>query len=85
MKRTSIDWLTYIVIGVYTLAAVLVSLHRFWQFEVFYYDFGIFDSAIWKAAHFTAPIIDHFVVGGKVIFADHFSPSIFLLSPLATE
>lgn len=82
MKRTSIDWLTYIVIGVYTLAAVLVSLHRFWQFEVFYYDFGIFDSAIWKAAHFTAPIIDHFVVGGKVIFADHFSPSIFLLSPL---
>ncbi len=82
MKRTIIDWLTYIVIGAYTLAAVLVSLHRFWQFEVFYYDFGIFDSAIWKAAHFTPPIIDHFVIGGKVIFADHFSPSIFLLSPL---
>jgi uncharacterized membrane protein len=33
-------------------------------------------------AHFRLPIIDHFVIGGKVIFADHFSPSMFLLSPL---
>jgi len=66
----------------YTIAACLVSLHRFWQFEVFYYDFGIFDQAIWNVAHFRAPIIDHFVIGGKIIFADHFSPSMFLLSPL---
>ncbi len=82
MKRTLTDWMTYLFICVYTLAAALVSLHRFWQFEVFYYDFGIFDQAIWRVAHFVPPVIDHFVIGGKVIFADHFSPSIFLLSPL---
>lgn len=69
-------------IAVYTLAAILVSLHRFWQYEVFYYDFGIFDAAIWNVAHFRPPIIDHFVIGGKVIFADHFSPSMFLLTPI---
>ena len=76
------DICAYIFISLYTLAAILVSLHRFWQFEVFYYDFGIFDQAIWNMARFRAPIIDHFVIGGKVIFADHFSPSMFLLSPL---
>ncbi len=76
------DVCAYICISLYSLAATLVSLHRFWQYEVFYYDFGIFDQAIWNVAHFRAPIIDHFVIGGKVIFADHFSPSIFLLSPL---
>lgn len=82
MKRYLIDWGTYICIALYTLAAILVSMHRFWQFEVFYYDFGIFDQAIWHVAHFRPPIIDHFVIPGKVIFADHFSPSLFLLSPI---
>lgn len=59
-----------------------MSLHRFWQYEVFYYDFGIFDSAIWKVSRFQAPVIDHLVISNKWIFADHFNPSIFLLSPI---
>lgn len=82
MKKVYIDWLTYISIVIYTIAAALVSVHRFWQYEVFYYDFGIFDQAIWNVAHFRLPIIDHFVIPGKIIFADHFSPSLFLLSPI---
>lgn len=80
--RRVIDTITYVGLLIYTVAATLVSLHRFWQYEVFYYDFGIFDQAIWNVAHFKPPIVDHFVIGGKWIFADHFSPSIFLLSPL---
>lgn len=59
----------------------MVSINRFWQYEVFYYDFGIFDQAIWNISQFKPPVIDHLIVGGKWIFADHFSPSIFLLSP----
>ncbi len=82
MKRRFIDYLAYAFIALYTLAAILVSVNRFWQYEVFYYDFGIFDSAIWSVAHFRPPVIDHFVIGGKWIFADHFSPSMFLLSPI---
>ncbi|NTU73257.1 DUF2079 domain-containing protein [Candidatus Roizmanbacteria bacterium] len=66
----------------FAIAGALVSVVRFWQYETFYYDFGIFDQALWRVAHFAPPIIDHFVVGGKWIFADHFNPSIFLLSPL---
>lgn len=49
---------------------------------MFYYDLGIFDRAIWLVSRFKTPIIDHLVVGGKTIFADHFNPSIFLFSPL---
>lgn len=66
----------------FILAASIVSLHRFWQYEVFYYDFGIFDQAIWHVAHGEPPTIDHFQLSGKLIFADHMSPSIFLLSPI---
>lgn len=82
MKVSLIDLLAYFFVFGFSLAGTLVSLHRFWQYEVFYYDFGIFDRAIWQVSRFQAPIIDHLVVGGKWIFADHFSPSIFLLSPL---
>jgi len=77
-----IDLLAYTLFFLFTLAAIAVSVHRFWQYEVFYYDFGIFDRAIWLVSQLKSPIIDHLVVGGKLIFADHFSPSIFLLSPL---
>jgi len=82
MKSKIIDYLAYGFVALYTIAASLVSLHRFWQYEVFYYDFGIYDQAIWNIAHFRPPVIDHFVIGGKWIFADHFGPSIFLLSPV---
>lgn len=73
---------TYIFIILYAVAATLVSLHRFWQYEVFYFDFGIFDQAIWYASRLAPPVIEHLAVPGKWIFADHFSPTIFLLAPL---
>lgn len=82
MKYRIVDVIAFGFISLYTLAAILVSLNRFWQYEVFYYDFGIFDQAIWNVAHFRPPVIDHFVIPGKVIFADHFSPSMFLLTPI---
>lgn len=66
----------------FSTAFSFISLSRFWQYDAGYYDFGIFDRALWLASRFQKPIIDHFLVGGKVIFADHFNPSIFILTPL---
>src|SRR3989338_8513854 len=80
-KKRYVDIISYTLCILFTIAGVLVSLNRFWQYEVFYYDFGIFDQAIWSVSRFSPPKIEHFIVGGKWIFADHFSPSIFLLSP----
>lgn len=76
---TYLPFLTFIL---YSLSAVLVSIHRFWQFETFFYDFGIFDQAIWKASQFIEPTIEHLAIGGKNILADHFTPSMFLISPI---
>ncbi len=80
--QRAVHAIAYLFILLFTLAAILVSLHRFWQYDVFFYDFGIFDQAIWKVSRFRPPVIDHLAVGGKLIFADHASPSMFLLAPL---
>lgn len=77
-----IDWIALGFSALYGIAGVLVSIHRHLQFETGYYDFGIFDQAIFRVSRFSAPIIDHLAVGGKIIFADHVSPVIYLLSPL---
>lgn len=82
MKIKKADLIALLMCFLFGLAGVLINLNRFWQYESGYYDFGIFDRAIWEVAHFRLPIIDHLVVGGKIIFADHFSPSLFLFSPL---
>jgi len=83
MKKIPI-WvvISTIIAIVFAILGALISINRFYQFDTFYYDFGIFDQVIWKVAHFTAPIIDHHNVGGNWIFGDHFNPAIFLLSPL---
>lgn len=79
---TKIFTLAFIIL--YILAAVIVSLNRYWQYQTAYYDFGVIDMAIWKVAHFQLPLVDHHELGNDnvSIFASHFSPSMFLLSPL---
>lgn len=77
-----VDFIVYLFSLLFIVAGALVSLNRYFQYDVYYYDFGIFDQAIWEVSRFQPPIINHLVVGGRWIFADHFSPSIFLLSPL---
>lgn len=67
---------------IYSIIFSLIALNRFWQYEAWYYDFGIFARAIYLASQFKEPIIDHFVVGGKSIFADHFHPIILLFAPV---
>lgn len=72
----------FIFTFIFILAGVLVSVHRYYQYETFYFDFGIFDQAIWNVLRFKPPIIDHFLLTDRIIFADHFNPTIFVLSPL---
>lgn len=73
---------TVFFIFIYTVGGILLNLNRFWQFDIGYYDFGIFARAIYLASKFQAPIIDHFIVPGRWIFADHFNPSLLLFAPI---
>lgn len=81
-NHKAIDVITSILTFLFILAGLLVSLNRYWQYETFYYNFGIFDQAIWHVSRFQPPVIEHLLVGGKLLFADHFDVSILLLAPV---
>ena len=46
-------------IALYSLAAISVSLNRYWQYDAFWYDLGIFDTTVWKWSQFQLPMIAH--------------------------
>ena len=83
VKLTTFDYLIVIIICVYVLAAASVSLNRYWQYDAFWYELGLYSGAIWKVAKFQPPVIEQFEPPkGRIIFADHFNPSLFLFSPI---
>lgn len=74
--------LVLVFIFFYVVAASLVSLNRHWQFNSFWYDFGIFDTTIWKLSRFQLPVIAQLNPPiGKIVWADHFNPSTIFLAP----
>jgi len=76
-------YFVYLGIFLYVLAFIFISLHRYWQFNAFWYDFGILDEAIWKLSRFQLPVIISLNPPiGKIIWADHFNPSSIFLAPL---
>lgn len=84
LLSSKIHFIAGVILLIYLTSAISVSVNRYWQYQTFYFDFGIFDSALWKVSRFQLPFVDHVDFGDKniLILADHFSPSIFLLSPL---
>lgn len=71
----------FVVLFTFFTVFTTVSLHRYWQYSAWYYDFGIFYTAISAVAQLKPPIIDHFVFTDQNILGDHFHPIIFLISP----
>lgn len=70
-------------IGLYGLGASLVSLHRYWQYNAFWYDFGIFDTTIWKLSRLHLPTVAQLAPPvGKIVWADHLNPSAIFLAPI---
>lgn len=82
LKSKKFEWLLLIAaVATYFGVFTTIALHRYWQYSVWYYDFGIFYSAISSVAQLKAPIIDHFIFTDQNILGDHFHPIIFLISP----
>src|SRR3989344_3153460 len=61
---------------------IFFSFHRFYIFQTFFYDFGIFASIIFKLSRFQMPYITHISLGHIPFLGDHFNPSLILLAPL---
>lgn len=72
----------YFLCLAFAIVGSIVSVNRYLQFEAGYYDFGIFDRTLWLLSRFQMPIIDHFVLTGRPIFADHLYPSLLIMAPL---
>jgi uncharacterized membrane protein len=72
--------ITRLIVLIFVIASALVAINRHWQFSSFWYDFGIFDETVWQFSKFKLPVIP--TKGNKVIWADHFNPSIISLVPL---
>lgn len=82
MKKINKELIVLIaILSIFFIIFLTIALHRYWQYSAWYYDFGIFYTAISAVAQGKEPIIDHFVVTDKNIFADHFHPLIFIISP----
>lgn len=81
MRYARIAFLTA-YFGAFFLFFCALTLTRFYSFQVFYYDFGIFARMIWLLAHFQAPYIEHVSLGHILFLGDHFNPSIALMAPL---
>jgi uncharacterized membrane protein len=80
-QKTKEYSILFLILLTFFVVFTTVSLHRYWQYAAWYYDFGIFYSAISSVALGKEPIIDHFVFTDKNILGDHFHPIIFLVSP----
>lgn len=80
IKQYKEEFVVGLVILIYVIAASAVSLNRYWQFNAFWYELGLYNEAIWKVSRFQPPTIEQF--DNKLIFADHFNPSLFLFSPV---
>lgn len=77
------NYFVIIYLIVYFVVINLVTLNRFWQFEAYYFDHGLYDQSIWRAAHFQAPLISHHFTQKPLLqLGDHFTPAIYLLSPI---
>ena len=61
---------------------ICLSLTRYNNFQVFFYDFGIFARIIWQLSRFKLPYINHLVLGKVFFLGDHFNPSLIILAPL---
>lgn len=74
-----------IVFAFFSVFFVLFSCISLWRFntaQIFYYDFGIFARALWQIANGLNPLIIHKTLGEIHFLGDHFSPSLYLLTPL---
>lgn len=81
-NHSFIDIAAFLATIIFILSGTLVSLFRYWQYEIFYYNFGVFDMAIWNVSRLKPPVIEHMLVSGRILLADHFDLSILLLAPV---
>lgn len=77
------EWWFIILYLIFYLAVInLVVYFRYRQYEVYYFDHGLFDQSLWNVASFKPPEFDYFKDKPISQLGDHFGPAMYLVSPL---
>jgi uncharacterized membrane protein len=84
IRRRNETWriLAVLFLILWGVALGFVVWHRYRQFQIFYYDFGIFASALWRFSRLQTPLFDHLSLGQANILGDHLSLSFLFFAPL---
>ncbi len=79
LTRIQQSYFAFIVmLGAFVCALTAIQLHRFNLLGAQAFDLGIFQQGVWLLAHGYAPFV---TVRGWHLFADHFSPILYLFVP----
>ncbi|MBL7159434.1 DUF2079 domain-containing protein [Candidatus Microgenomates bacterium] len=68
-----------LLIFIFVVLYSLLSIIRHQRFDSFAYDLGIYDQVVWKYSRFKTP---YSTIKEKIIFGDHFTPTLVFLAPL---
>lgn len=75
------NWFILLISVGYTSIVLTVTLHRFWQYEAFYYDHGMMEGTAYQVSQFKLPLYDR-GYGKLPIYIDHLYPSLqIVLAP----
>jgi len=77
--RINFKYLVFFEIFFFFVCYSLLSVVRHQHFDSFAFDVGIYDQATWQYSRFKIP---YNTIKGKLILADHFTPTLILLAPL---
>ncbi len=79
LTRIQQSYFAFIVmLGAFVCALMAIQLHRFNLLGAQAFDLGIFQQGVWLLAHGYAPFV---TVRGWHLFADHFSPILYIFVP----
>ena len=68
-----------LLIFIFAVLYSLLSIIRHNRFDSFAYDLGIYDQVVWQYSRLKIP---HSSIKEKIIFGDHFTPTLAFLAPL---
>lgn len=81
MKKKISKFFPILIFSFFFIFFVSLSLSRYYSYQIFQYDFGIFSKILWELSIFKAPYIDHVVLGKVFFLGDHFDPSLVIIAP----
>lgn len=74
-------YLIFVLIGLFTCLYSIIAITKYIHFQTGL-DLAIYVQTFWYYSHFHLPFVTLYPTYGDLVWADHFTPSLMLLTPL---